>query len=66
MADDLEANFSKVIVTDLVPLRDVGKYLSFAGLVWAIADVAGPLMGGAFAQYDFLLFLSENEPQSIR
>ncbi|RAL01132.1 MDR family MFS transporter [Aspergillus ibericus CBS 121593] len=40
-----------VIVTDIVPLRDVGKYVSFAGLVWAIADVAGPLLGGAFSQY---------------
>jgi hypothetical protein len=40
-----------VIVTDLVPLREVGKYLALAGLVWAIADVAGPLMGGAFSQY---------------
>jgi EmrB/QacA subfamily drug resistance transporter len=40
-----------VIVTDLVPLKDVGKYLSFTGLVWAIADVAGPLVGGAFAEY---------------
>ncbi|KAF7134198.1 hypothetical protein CNMCM5793_005926 [Aspergillus hiratsukae] len=40
-----------VIVTDLVPLRDVGKYISFTGLVWAIADIAGPLLGGAFSQY---------------
>ncbi|KAF4546140.1 Siderophore transporter, RhtX/FptX family [Lasiodiplodia theobromae] len=40
-----------VIVTDLVPLREVGKYLALAGLVWAIADVAGPLLGGAFSQY---------------
>ncbi|KAI9044182.1 MDR family MFS transporter [Aspergillus affinis] len=40
-----------VIITDLVPLRDVGKYISFTGLVWAIADVAGPLLGGAFSQY---------------
>jgi MFS family permease len=40
-----------VIITDLVPLRDVGKYISFTALVWAIADVAGPLLGGAFSQY---------------
>ncbi|THC91843.1 hypothetical protein EYZ11_008691 [Aspergillus tanneri] len=38
-------------ITDLVPLRDVGKYISFTGLVWAIADVAGPLLDGAFSQY---------------
>ena len=46
-----------MIVTDLVPLRDVGKYISFTGLVWAIADVAGPLLGGAFSQYVELNFL---------
>ncbi|KGO69080.1 Major facilitator superfamily domain, general substrate transporter [Penicillium expansum] len=40
-----------IIVTDLVPLRDVGKYISFTGLVWALADVAGPLLGGVFSQY---------------
>ncbi|PGH13506.1 hypothetical protein AJ79_03636 [Helicocarpus griseus UAMH5409] len=40
-----------VIVTDLVPLQHAGKYISFTGLVWAIADVAGPLLGGAFSQY---------------
>lgn len=34
-----------------MPLRDVGKYISFTALVWAIADVAGPLLGGAFSQY---------------
>ncbi|KAL3428929.1 putative efflux pump antibiotic resistance protein [Aspergillus tetrazonus] len=40
-----------VILTDLVPLRDVGKYVSVTGLVWAIADVAGPLLGGAFSAF---------------
>ncbi|KAL6234755.1 hypothetical protein BDW75DRAFT_240777 [Aspergillus navahoensis] len=40
-----------VIITDLVQLRDVGKYISFTGLVWAIADVAGPLLGGAFTEF---------------
>lgn len=40
-----------VIITDLVPLKDVGKYLSITGLIWVLADVAGPLLGGAFSQY---------------
>ncbi|MCJ1378610.1 hypothetical protein MMC17_001709 [Xylographa soralifera] len=40
-----------VIFTDLVPLRDVGKYIATTAVVWGIADVAGPLLGGAFSQY---------------
>lgn len=42
--------WEQIIVTELVPLRDIGKYVSFTGLIWAIADVAGPLLGGAFSQ----------------
>jgi MFS family permease len=52
-------NMTQVIVTDLVPLQDVGKYLSFSGLVWVIADVLGPLLGGAFSQY---VAFSDHEP----
>ncbi|KAF3916148.1 hypothetical protein AA313_de0203761 [Arthrobotrys entomopaga] len=40
-----------VIITDLVPLKDVGNYLATTALVWALADVAGPLLGGIFSQY---------------
>ncbi|KAK6359046.1 hypothetical protein TWF696_000217 [Orbilia brochopaga] len=40
-----------VIITDLVPLKDVGNYLATTALVWAIADVAGPLLGGIFTEY---------------
>ncbi|KAM0577328.1 hypothetical protein ACHAQF_005337 [Verticillium nonalfalfae] len=40
-----------VILTDLVPLQDVGKYLAVTAIVWGIADIAGPLLGGAFSQY---------------
>ncbi|KAK5999257.1 Efflux pump dotC [Cladobotryum mycophilum] len=40
-----------VILTDLVDLQDVGKYLSLTAAIWAIADVAGPLLGGVFSQY---------------
>lgn len=45
------SDLPQVIVTDLVALRDVGKYLSITAIVWAIADVAGPLLGGAFSQH---------------
>ena len=34
-----------------MPLREVGKYLSATIAIWAVADVAGPLLGGAFSEY---------------
>ncbi|RYP69595.1 hypothetical protein DL770_008201 [Monosporascus sp. CRB-9-2] len=34
---------TNVIITDLVDLRDAGKYLSVTAAVWGIADVAGLL-----------------------
>ena len=40
----------EIIITDLVPLRERGKWFSFQSLTWAIGSVAGPLVGGAFAQ----------------
>ncbi|KAE8211064.1 hypothetical protein CF327_g5139 [Tilletia walkeri] len=39
-----------IIAADLVPLRDVGKYLSSVAAIWAIADLLGPLLGGVFTQ----------------
>ncbi|MCJ1436469.1 hypothetical protein MMC27_005848 [Xylographa pallens] len=40
-----------VIFTDLVPLRDVGKYIATTAVVWGIADIAGPILGGVFSEY---------------
>jgi MFS family permease len=44
-------NGRQVIVPGLVPLRDTGKYISTILATWAVADVAGPLLGGSFAEY---------------
>ncbi|KAJ9648613.1 hypothetical protein H2201_000944 [Coniosporium apollinis] len=40
---------SEMVVTDLVPLRERGKWFSFIGSMWAIGTVVGPLLGGGFA-----------------
>lgn len=41
---------TEIIVTDLVPLRERGKWFSFISAMWALGTVLGPLLGGGFAQ----------------
>ncbi|OCL11843.1 MFS general substrate transporter [Glonium stellatum] len=41
---------TEIIVTDMVPLRERGKWFSFISSMWAIGTVTGPLLGGGFAQ----------------
>ncbi|KAJ5447411.1 hypothetical protein N7445_002232 [Penicillium cf. griseofulvum] len=40
-----------IIICDLVPLRQRGKYVALMAAVWAVGTVIGPVLGGAFAQY---------------
>ena len=40
-----------MLTTDLVPLRHRGTWFGIQSLAWAVGAVAGPLVGGAFAQY---------------
>ncbi|TVY37590.1 Efflux pump [Lachnellula subtilissima] len=41
---------TEIIITDLVPLRERGKWFGFQGAVWAIGSVTGPVIGGGLAQ----------------
>nr|POF20005.1 efflux pump fus6 [Quercus suber] len=41
---------SNILIGDLFPLRDRGKYYGMIGAVWAIASSIGPIIGGAFTQ----------------
>ncbi|CAG9990396.1 unnamed protein product [Clonostachys byssicola] len=38
-----------IVVTDLVPMRQRGKYFGIVGGVWAFGSVCGPVIGGALA-----------------
>ncbi len=38
-----------VITTDLVALKDRGRWFGLIALMWAIGTVFGPIIGGAFA-----------------
>lgn len=39
-----------VVVTDMVTLRERGKWMSIISVQWAIGSVLGPVIGGAFAE----------------
>ncbi|KAF2253237.1 MFS general substrate transporter [Trematosphaeria pertusa] len=41
---------TEIVVTDMVPLRERGKWFSLISGMWAIGTVAGPLLGGGFSQ----------------
>ena len=39
------------MIADLVPARDLGRWIGYSGFVFAISSVAGPLFGGLFSQH---------------
>jgi MFS family permease len=41
---------TEIIVTDLVPLRERGKWFGFISMTWSLGSVTGPIIGGVFAQ----------------
>ncbi|KAJ2558616.1 hypothetical protein EV175_000710 [Coemansia sp. RSA 1933] len=42
-------NLSIIIISDLVPIERRGKYLGFLQVCFGVANAAGPLVGGLFA-----------------
>jgi EmrB/QacA subfamily drug resistance transporter len=41
---------SQAVIADVVPARERGKYMGMMGGVFAVASVAGPLLGGWFTE----------------
>ncbi|KAK3987149.1 efflux pump FUS6 [Cladorrhinum sp. PSN332] len=41
----------EMVVCDLVPLRERGKFMGFIFAIYSISTTVGPLVGGAFASY---------------
>lgn len=40
---------TEIVMTDLVPLKERGKWFSAIASMWALGTVTGPLLGGGFA-----------------
>ena len=41
---------TEIVVTDLVPLRQRGQWYGIISGMWSVGSVAGPIVGGVFAQ----------------
>lgn len=42
---------TQVLLTDMISLRERGKYLALMSSVWAIGSISGPVLGGALARH---------------
>ncbi|KAF2750867.1 MFS general substrate transporter [Sporormia fimetaria CBS 119925] len=41
---------TEIVVTDMVPLRERGKWFAMFSAMWSVGTVTGPLLGGGFSQ----------------
>src|SRR3954452_20376295 len=53
------------IVSDVVEPRERGRYQGLFGAVFGISSVAGPLLGGYFAEHDWRWIFYVNVPLAI-
>ncbi len=56
---------SQILIGDMLPPRERGKYAAWISGMWAVAGIAGPLLGGTLAEYYWPLIFWLNLPLGI-
>lgn len=53
---------TQIIIGDILPPRERGRYAAWISGMWAVAGIAGPLLGGTLAEYYWPLIFWLNLP----
>src|SRR5262245_13367091 len=53
---------SQIVIGDLLPPRERLRYASWISVMWAVAGIAGPLLGGTLAEVNWSLIFWLNLP----
>lgn len=53
---------SQIVIGDMLPPRERGRYSAWISGMWAIASIAGPLLGGTLAEWHWSLIFWLNLP----
>jgi EmrB/QacA subfamily drug resistance transporter len=53
---------SQILIGDLLPPRERGRYAAWISGMWAVAGIAGPLLGGTLAEVNWSLIFWLNLP----
>lgn len=57
---------TEIIVTEMVPLRLRGKWLSLISVAWAAGTVSGPLLGGLLAEANEWSWVNINQARLVK